>query len=79
MGHPEIRLIATRHLVLVINFGWVYERSGCHVENYFGLPVFCPGECLGFITSGPDLPIDDLDIIHEWSDLQDYVSSKSRR
>ncbi len=52
----------------------VCPRQNVH---FFGTNV-AVSHSLGLVGSGPNLPI-DLDIIEEWKDLQDYVSSAAGR
>ncbi len=67
-----IHLVVTKHLVYYPEILGVYERPGCVITPY--LFMMEPPKRLGSLASGPNLPI-DLDIIEEWKDLQEYVSS----
>ena len=63
-----IHLIATKDLVCS-DFGGVYARTGFYTD-YNG--QLRPGQRLGEVRDGPDLPVDDLDIVDQWRQLQEW-------
>jgi len=71
----EIYLIATRDLLCNSVSHAVFERKTCKMMA----GMLCAGQFLGFLESGPDLPIMDLDIIQQWRDLQEYAASTARK
>ncbi len=62
--------VITKHLVYQSPRQAVVDR-----ESYRIGPVLYGSGYLGKLWDGPLLPIDDLDIIEEWKDLQEYVST----
>ncbi len=71
-----IHVIATEHLVMCNRR--VYERSSCYVKQYSCGPALLPGEFQGDVESGPSLPC-TLDIVCEWSLLQDWAHEHAKR
>ncbi len=61
-------LIVTKDLVCS-EFGWVYDRHGFFLDD---VGVLWPGDRVGELRHGPDLPIDDLDIVDQWRELQEW-------
>ncbi len=71
----EYDVIATKHLICFPRARGVFERASCF--TLYG--YLFPGTYLGGIDSGPNCFIDDLDIISEWQQIQEFVSQSAGR
>ena len=69
------QLVTTRLLVCNPETGTVWHR-GYSLINGLWFPF---GEFLGNVWTGPEVFIDDLDIIEQWQWLQELLASTARK
>ncbi len=74
-----LHLIETEHLVCDPDYGTVWARGDTRIINICGESFCIVVHYLGSLRGGPDSTTDDLDIIQEWRDLQEFVSSNARK
>ncbi len=71
-----IHIVVTKHLVLMERTKVVLDRSACYMHPV--LEICVPGLFVGTVQGGPEPSIDDLDIVQEWRDLQEYAALARR-